>query len=156
MQSIEKINILFVCTGNICRSPMAEAIFNHLVNKSNLESRFKVQSAGTDSWHIGERPCEGTLDILKKKGVALHPQKRAQKVMPSHLVDGDYVIVMDKINQAKLDHICETQLLMEFAPPGNPLEVPDPFYEHNFAQVFELVQAGCEGLLTHIREQEGI
>jgi protein-tyrosine phosphatase len=151
----KRIRVLFVCTGNICRSPMAEAVFNHLLIDAGLEDRFEISSAGTDSWHVGERPCQGTLDELKEHNILVHPHKRAQQVLPSHLDDSDYIIVMDKINQSRLTHLGETSLLMLFAPSKFPQEVPDPYYERNFSLVYEYIRAGCEGLLTHIRSQEG-
>jgi protein-tyrosine phosphatase len=135
---------------------MAEAVFNDLLIKVGLESHFEIQSAGTDGWHIGERPCQGTIDELKKNNIVLHPHKRAQQVLPSHLDDSDYIVVMDKINQRRLEPFCDISLLMEYAPTGYPHEVPDPYYERNFSLVYEYIEAGCEGLLAHIREREGI
>jgi protein-tyrosine phosphatase len=156
MTKNDRISVLFVCTGNICRSPMAEAVFNHLLRDAGLENRFEVNSAGTDSWHVGERPCRGTLEELKKQNIPVHPNKRAQQVNRSHLETSDYIVVMDTINQHRLDPLYENRLLMEFAPPEYPQEVPDPYYEHNFSLVYKFIMAGCEGLLMHIREQEGL
>lgn len=150
------IRVMFVCMGNICRSPMAEAVFSHLVAEAGLASRFDIASAGTISWHVGERPHVGTQDILRKHGVPMDEEKRAMHVQRTHFDEYDYIVALDKQNMVDLQRYGNVPRLMEFAPDGSPLDVPDPYYEDNFEYVYQLVTAGCQGLLQHIREREGL
>lgn len=154
---MEKIGVLFVCLGNICRSPMAEAIFRDLVQKHGLANRFEVASAGTDNWHVGEPPHRGTQQILARHKIEIG-KKRAQQLTAHDLDYYDYVVVMDADNAAEVEAAFGKKLprLLEFAPPGGPLDVPDPYYENNFNEVYQLVLDGCEGLLQHIRQEEGL
>jgi protein-tyrosine phosphatase len=154
---MEKIGVMFVCLGNICRSPMAEAIFRDLVQKRGLVNRFEIASAGTDNWHVGEPPHRGTQQILARHKIEMG-KKRAQQLTARDLDFYDYVVVMDASNAAEVEAVFGKKLkrLLEFAPPGSPLDVPDPYYENNFNEVYQLVLDGCEGLLQHIREQEGL
>ncbi len=156
------IRVLFVCLGNICRSPMAEAVFRHLVEEVGLAHRFEVDSAGTSGWHVGEPPCGGTLRVLRREGIALG-RKLARQISSLELDQWDYVIAMDRENLAALRRLdrrgastTRYHLLMEFAPDLGYRDVPDPYYEGNFDLVYRLVRAGCEGLLEHIRRQEGL
>ncbi len=153
----EKIRVLFVCLGNICRSPMAEAVFQHIVNEEGLQDHFEISSAGTSSYHIGERPHVGTRKILKAHEVALKPDKRAQNINWDVMSHSDYIIVMDRENVRDLeqDGIKATRLL-EYAPEGYPLDVPDPYYTDRFEEVYQLVEAGARGLLDHIRQRERV
>ena len=154
---MEKIGVMFVCLGNICRSPMAEAIFRDLVQKAGLGAQFEVASSGTGGWHVGESPHPGTQQVLKQHGISVG-NKRAQRLSENHLSEYKYVVVMDGSNAIDVERSFGRQLirLLEFAPPDSPLDVPDPYYEDNFDYVYELVRAGCEGLLEHIRKNEGI
>lgn len=154
---MEKIGVMFVCLGNICRSPMAEAIFRDLVQKRGLGNRFEIASAGTDNWHVGEPPHRGTQQILARHKIEMG-KKRAQQLTARDLDFFDYVVVMDASNAAEVEAVFGKKLkrLLEFAPEGSPLDVPDPYYENNFNEVYQLVLDGCEGLLQHIREQEGL
>jgi len=151
------IRVLFVCLGNICRSPMAEAVFRHLVKEAGLSDRIDVESAGTGGWHIGERPHAGTLAILKRNQIDAGG-KRARQIHRADLTEFDYVIAMDDENVADIQALFHRRVprLLEFAPQGTPLDVPDPYYTGRFDQVYNLVTAGCKGLLAHIREKEGL
>ena len=160
MSHDKPISVLFVCMGNICRSPMAEAVFRHLVQEASLASRFEIASVGTGGWHVGERPHPGTQAVLQRNGVAVGDQ-RAQRLSHADLEHYDYIIAMDEENLddiSRLHHdIAGTvRRLLEFAPAGGPLDVPDPYYTGGFDQVYDLVTAGCRGLLLHIRAQEGV
>jgi protein-tyrosine phosphatase len=157
MQPQRPIRVMMICTGNICRSPMAEAIFRHLVKEAGLEDRFEIASSGTDGWHVGERPHRGTQNVLRQHHVALDPAKRAQRITTSDLETYDYLVAMDSINLAALSRAGRAiPRLLDFASGNAPADVPDPYYDDNFEYVYQLVTDGCRGLLRHIREQEGI
>lgn len=152
------IRVLFVCLGNICRSPMAEGVFQHLVDQAGLSAQIEVDSAGTGTWHVGERAHHGTRDVLRRHGIAY--DSRARQVTRADLPEADYVVAMDSDNVHELQRLDRSgeldgklHMLLEFLPPGSPREVPDPFYEGNFDYVYELVEAGCRGLLDHIRTE---
>jgi protein-tyrosine phosphatase len=152
-----KISVLFVCLGNVCRSPMAEFIFRDIAAKEGLADRIDVASSGTSSYHIGEHPHPGTRAILKKHGVEVHPGKRAQKLWTDEVKRFDYVIAMDAENASDLRRIgVAAPRLLEFAPKGSPLDVPDPYYTNRFEEVYRLVEAGARGLLEHIRKEKGL
>ncbi len=152
------IQVLFVCLGNICRSPMAEAIFRRLVEEAGLQKQIEVLSAGTGRWHVGEEVHPGTQAVLRRAGI-IH-RGRARLVTPEDLRAADYVIAMDQDNIFDLERI-EVQgrlagklyRLLDFAPPGYPRDVPDPYYDNKFSHVYNLVEAGCRGLLTFVQQR---
>jgi len=152
---MNKISVMFVCTGNICRSPMAEAVFRKMVLDKGLANHFIIASSGTGRWHIGEPPHVGTRLILSENKIEVGG-KRAQQLKSQDFQDYDYIIAMDQENVEDVQYYFKQTVrrLMEFAPPGYPLDVPDPYYEHNFEEVYKLVNAGCKGLLTYILENE--
>ncbi|MGG1401615.1 low molecular weight protein-tyrosine-phosphatase [Bacillus salipaludis] len=153
------INVLFVCLGNICRSPMAEALFRDLVKKENLNNKIAVDSAATSSWQIGFPPHEGTLDILKKYNIP------SDRLVGRHLKKEDfwkidYIIGMDESNikniyriTNKPDHpkICMLLDLTKYRK-----DVPDPFYTSDFNETYRLVLSGCQALLKKIRSEQNI
>lgn len=152
--------VLFVCMGNICRSPMAEAVFRHLVAEAGLSERFVIDSAGTGAWHAGEPPHRGTHAILAQHGVDVGPQ-RARQIAPDDLATFDYVLAMDEENLGDLrrmrrDPAARVSLLLDHAPALGVREVPDPYYSGGFEHVYRLVEAGCQGLLAEIRRSEGL
>ncbi len=153
--------VLFVCLGNICRSPMAEAVFRHLVQQEGLADRFEIESGGTGGWHVGEPPHWGTLRELKERGIDLGG-KRARQITAWDVESADYVVAMDRSNLRALQRYSgrnrldgKVHLLLDFAGEVGVQDVPDPYYEGNFDYVYELVEAGCWGLLAYIRETEG-
>ncbi len=155
---MKKISVMFVCLGNICRSPMAEAVFRDLVQKQGLADRFDISSSGTGSWHIGEHPHRGTLQVLRDHQIDAGG-KRAQQLNRNAVDSIQYVIAMDASNARDVERSFGRKIprLLEFAGEQVPTrDVPDPYYENNFDEVYELVLAGCQGLLDHIRKNEGL
>lgn len=160
MATEKRIHVLFVCMGNICRSPMAEAVFRHQVAAAGLGDRFVIDSAGTGGWHVGERPHRGTLEILATHGIDAAGQQSRQ-LRRSDFDEFDYILAMDEENlddMAGFVHNARrhARLLLDFAPSAPTREVPDPYYTGGFAYVYNLVDVGCRGLLAHIREREGL
>ncbi|MCB0253846.1 MAG: low molecular weight phosphotyrosine protein phosphatase [Anaerolineae bacterium] len=152
------IRVLFVCLGNICRSPMAEAVFQEYVDEAGLTDAFEVDSAGTGSWHVGEPAHRGTLTVLRRHGIAY--DGRARQVQPTDLAHYDYVIALAGENARDLRRLDRSGVLdgklyqlMDFTPPGYPRDVPDPYYNGRFDEVYDLVDAGAAGLLDHIRAE---
>jgi protein-tyrosine phosphatase len=158
MSSPKTIRVLFVCLGNICRSPMAEAIFQKLVEDAGLEDRFEIASAATSHWEIGSPPHPGTQAVLRKHNIRVRADKRAVQISAADLYYYDYVVAMDSENLADLSAFGQKKVyrLLDFAPQGSPRDVPDPYYTRNFDYVYQLVEAGCAGLLAHIRQQENL
>ncbi len=157
------VNILFVCLGNICRSPMAEAVFQQMVKAAGLEGEIKVDSAGTGSWHEGETAHPGTLKVLRKHGIAY--DGRARQVRPQDFtLANSYIVVMDESNLHNVRRLTNTHQhlyrLLEFADKATQqrsgLDVPDPYYTGNFEHVYQLVEESCRNLLATIRQREGL
>jgi protein-tyrosine phosphatase len=150
----DKIVVLFVCMGNICRSPMAEAVFRDLVQKSKLSDRFEVKSAGTGHWHVGERAHRGTREVLGRHGIDPNGLI-AKQVSQADLDNADYVVAMDAENLADLHSwrldAAKLSRLLDYADGLDVHDVPDPYYDGRFELVYELVRIGSEGLLNHIR-----
>ncbi len=157
MSAPRPFHVLFVCMGNICRSPMAEAVFRHQVAAAGLTEYFVIDSAGTGGWHAGERPHRGTLDILAQHGVEVGTQ-RARQLVAADFTTADLIVAMDRENLediAAYHAEAHAHLLLDYAPDLSTREVPDPFYNGGFEQVYQLIAAGCAGLLTTIRQREG-
>lgn len=151
----ERISVLFVCLGNICRSPLAEGVFRDLVEKNGVSDRFDIESAGTGGWHVGEPPDSRANLVAASHGVVL--ESRARQVVETDLHRFDWVIAMDRDNLSALQSMAvgsDTQLhlLREFDPSGGGDEVPDPYYggASGFQTVYEMIRRSCEGLLDHI------
>ncbi len=151
--------VLFVCLGNICRSPMAEAVFQKLVDDAGLSHQISVDSAGTGSWHIGEEAHLGTRRILQQHGIVYNG--RARKVRQDDMRDEHtYIIAMDDSNVSDLQHLFGSHprlyRLLDFASNSSKKNVPDPYYTGNFEYVFQLVSDGSRGLLETIRREESL
>lgn len=149
---LERIGVLFVCYGNICRSPMAEFVFKKILDERGLSERFDVASAGTSGEHIGDAPDPRAAETLRRHGISCEG-KRSRRLIRSDFVDYDYMACMDRMN---LDYIrrtrpegrvCEIALLMSYAGGG---EVADPYYTLDFEKAYSDIRRGCEGLLEHI------
>ena len=150
--------VLFVCLGNICRSPLAEGVFRSLVDEAGLGSQFEIDSAGTGSWHVGERPDARAAMVARDHGVEL--DSRARQVTEDDLGAFDYVVAMDRDNLRTLERMAassgadaQIQLLRVYDPDPDGDEVPDPYYGgvSGFENVYQIVRRSCEGLLAHLR-----
>jgi protein-tyrosine phosphatase len=156
---MKPVSVLFVCMGNICRSPTAHAVFRDLVRKEGLESAIEIDSAGTHAYHVGEMPDRRSMQVAKDRGIEM-ADLRARKVDFGDLYEYDYVLAMDEANLANLmemalpEHKEKIRLFMDFAPEHPEKEVPDPYYggPEGFNQVFDMVTAASEGLLSHIKK----
>ena len=152
------VRVLFVCLGNICRSPMADGVFQQLVEDAGLSDQILVDSAGTSSWHVGEQAHSGTRRILKQHGIRYNG--RSRQVTHQDMADSStYIIAMDENNLNDLRRTFGSHprlyRLLDFAANTNEKNVPDPYYQGNFEYVYQLVLDGCTGLLETIRRQEG-
>lgn len=151
---MEAVRVLFVCLGNICRSPMAEAILRHKVAEAGLAARVTVDSAGTGDWHAGEPPHRGTRGILTAKGIS-HAGMTARQITANDLETFDYILTMDDANLGNVRRMGVARgvvrPLLEYAPDLGHAEVPDPYYDNRFADVYRMVDIACDGLLAEIR-----
>jgi protein-tyrosine phosphatase len=154
------MRVLFVCLGNICRSPTAEGVLRGLVREAGLEDRITIDSAGTGGWHVGSAPDERATAAARRRGITLEGQART--VTASDFDDWDLLIAMDRDNQRELLRRApdaaareKVKLLREYDPASvasGELEVPDPYYgaEGGFEEVLDIVEAACRGLLDEL------
>jgi protein-tyrosine phosphatase len=160
MNSKPRVSVLFVCMGNICRSPTAEGVFRQKVADAGLEQKIHIDSAGTIAYHVGHPPDQRAQKAALKRGIDLGPQ-RARKVSSSDFEQFDFVIAMDSDNHYELEAICPSghehklHMLMKFAQNWSETEVPDPYYggSHGFETVLDMVEDAAEGLLLHLQQQ---
>ena len=149
--------VLFVCLGNICRSPTAHGVFEARVHQSGLHGHIEVDSCGTGDWHIGHPPDRRAAAEASRRGFPLD-HLRARQVRSEDFEYFDYILAMDRQNLADLRAMCppgfggHLGLFLPFAPDNPTDEVPDPYYggEEGFARVFDMVEAASEGLLREI------
>lgn len=155
------IRVLFVCLGNICRSPTAHGVFEAMVQQHGLSEAVKVESCGTGAWHIGEPPDKRASEHARKRGYDLS-YLRARQVQPSDFYEFDFILAMDEANLRDLDLLCPSgaktipQLFLSFGDSVSckgETEVPDPYYggSDGFEHVLDLVESASKGLLEAIR-----
>lgn len=165
-----RVRVLFVCLGNICRSPTAEGVMRSLVEREGLGGTVQIESAGTGAWHVGSPPDRRASEAASARGIAL--EGTARQVRPEDFLEFDVLVAMDRENLHELRRLApgdaereKVRLLREFDPAGttapaarrgDELDVPDPYYggPGGFDEVFDLVQAACAGLLEQIRAGE--
>lgn len=158
MKPKSKVRVLFVCMGNICRSPTAHGVFRHLVEQQGLRDRIEIDSAGTHAYHLGEAPDPRAQETARRRGVDLS-DLRARAAGAGDMSRFDLVLAMDEDNYRGLHHLCppgleaKIGLVMDYAPEMRVREVPDPYYggANGFERVFDLLEAAAQGLLDHIR-----
>lgn len=149
-------SVLFVCLGNICRSPMAEAVFRDRIKREGLEDVITVDSAGTGDWHIGHPPHEGTRELLDRYAIS-YSGMQARQFATSDGGSFDLIVAMDTRNERdireSLDLPVKAEIIrfLSLLPEKGIDDVPDPYYSGNFDEVYELVKEGCEKLLVKIK-----
>jgi protein-tyrosine phosphatase len=155
---MNKINVLFVCMGNICRSPTAQGVFEQLVQSEGLSEHILIDSAGTHAYHVGNPPDKRSQAAAKSRGLDLSAQ-RARKVAVRDFGHFDYIMAMDHANLEDLQQVAPVEqhgrihLFMQFASRWNVDEVPDPYYggDSGFERVLDMAEDAAAGLLAHIR-----
>ncbi|WP_242472396.1 low molecular weight protein-tyrosine-phosphatase [Ectothiorhodospira mobilis] len=164
MMQEDKVSVLMVCLGNICRSPTAQGVLQWLLANEGLGQRVLVDSAGTHAYHVGEPPDPRARRAALQRGIDLSGQ-RARRVERQDLEHFDYVLAMDRENLAHLQALAPGQamqghlgLFMAFAHNWEEQEVPDPYYggDRGFERVLDMVEDASRGLLQHIRERQGV
>lgn len=158
------IKVLFVCLGNICRSPLAEGIFKHYVIKEGLESKIACDSAGTSSYHLGENPDSRTIRNARKNGIELDHKARQFKY--SDFENFDYILAMDNSNLQNVlklkpasDDKSKIFLMRDFDDEAEGYkEVPDPYFggDEGFQEVFEILERSNRNFLNHLIEKHGL
>lgn len=160
MNNKKKTSILFVCMGNICRSPTAEGIFRHILMEKSLTDFFDLDSAGTHAYHVDAPPDHRAQETAKSRGIDLS-DLRGRKITVEDFDKFDYVLAMDKDNYAILDEMCpsakkeQLKLFLDFAKDVNFDEVPDPYYggTGGFEKVFDMLEQASYGLIEHIQSK---
>ncbi len=151
------INVLFVCHGNICRSPMAEFVMKDLVKKAGLESEFHIESAATSTEEIGNSVYPPARRKLAEHGIGC-AGKTARQLRRGDYVQWDYIVGMDEANRRNMKRICggdpEGKITLLLGHTSHPREVADPWYTGDFERTWQDVLEGCTALLSKIRETQ--
>lgn len=158
---MSNVSVLFVCLGNICRSPMAEGLFAHLVEAEGLSDHIQVDSCGTSGWHIGEPPDSRMQETALTHGVRLG--SRARQLKAEDFLTFDYILPMDHNNYRNVMAMREqvdgakaqVYLMRYFDEQAPEADVPDPYYggQKGFEDVYQMLERSCQKLLAHIREE---
>jgi protein-tyrosine phosphatase len=156
-------SVLFICLGNICRSPLAEGVFRALVREAGMEHAFEIDSAGTANYPEGNLSDPRTIEVARRRGIEL--TSRSRPITEGDVERFDYLIVMDVSNLRNVRQLAESvrpdariHRLREFDPEAaGELDVPDPYYggESGFALVQEIVERACAGFLEHLQGERG-
>lgn len=154
------ISVLFVCMGNICRSPTAEGVFRHIVKQQGLDDWIKTDSAGTHAYHVGDQPDPRAQLTARNRGIELS-DLRARKAVEDDFHQFDYVLAMDNDNYQRLSRLCpagheeKLRLFLDFSNDFSETQVPDPYYggDQGFEYVFDMVESASHGLLEEIKKR---
>ena len=161
MNGMKKYGVLFVCTGNICRSPTAEAVFRHRAVESGLADKLVIDSAGTHGYHVGEPPDSRAIAAARARGVKMD-DLRARRIAPEDFDTFDLILAMDSGHRGILQRMdaqggrpAKLSLFLDFAPDSGLTDVPDPYYggTGDFEHVLDLVENGVAGLLRHLQRE---
>jgi protein-tyrosine phosphatase len=156
------IKVLFVCAGNICRSPMAEGVFQHMINQAGLSDKIMTDSCGTGAWHAGEPAHYDTIAELKAHDIPYNG--RSRQIVRGDLAEFDYVLTMDRSNHSAVARMFDgdkpnLHMFLSYANAAGTVkreEVPDPYYDGGFEGVYALVEKGCTALLEVIRRDHNL
>lgn len=162
MNDEKTIGVLFICMGNICRSPTAHALFRTKVQAAGLADKIRIDSAGTHAYHIGHPPDVRSMETAASRQIVMD-DLRARKVEFSDFYEFDYLLVMDEHNFQLVnalgprEELHRVGFLLDYAPEVGRKDVPDPYYggERGFEQVFDMVDAACDKLLIHLKQTQG-
>ena len=156
------IRICFVCLGNICRSPTAEAVFLNLIEREGVADRFVIDSAGTGAYHVGERAHPDSRAEAKRRGIEV--RSIARQFTPEDFGRFDLVLAMDGQNRANLERLApddearaKVGMFRDYDPASEPgASVPDPYYEGGFDRVYDICEAAAAGLLDALQRERGL
>jgi protein-tyrosine phosphatase len=159
LKNKDRVAVLFVCMGNICRSPTAHGVFQAMVDEQGLDDRIMVDSAGTHSYHIGSPADMRSQDIARSRGVDL-TRLRARQFESDDFVDFDFLLPMDHSNLSNMLSLrpdsarARLELMLDYSDKYKQKEVPDPYFgSDGFELVFDMISDASAGLLKHIRQQ---
>jgi len=155
------VKVLFICMGNICRSPTAEGVFRFVVKEAGLADKIEIDSVGTGSWHVGDPPDRRSQEAAARRGIDISHQ-RSRQISSDDILEFDYLVAMDRSNIDNLEHLVPADMtqklsrFLEFAPKLNHSDVPDPYYGgvSGFDVVLDLIEEASKGLLAHIRKND--
>lgn len=159
---MSQVRVLFVCMGNICRSPTAHGVFRALVSEHGLDRQIEIDSAGTHGYHVGTAPDPRSQATARGRGIDLS-DLRARRFVSRDFVDFDYLLAMDRNNLADMlaiepeGHDASADLMLLYSSRFNAREIPDPYFGNDgFELVYDMIDDAARGLLRHIRERHGI